>query len=152
MRELALVLKTAKPNKAPGQDRICYEFYKNAPSCFLNEILSLFNSIFLREDIPDSFRRSIIIPLFKKGDVNCVSNYRGLSLLDTNYKIFTGLILNRINTWIDVHGILNEYQAGFRKNYSTVDNLFNITSIVNLNFKKKKKTCHFLLISLQLST
>lgn len=143
MRELILVLKTAKLNKAPGQDRISYEFYKNAPSCFLNELISLYNIIFLREDIPDSFRRSIIIPLFKKGDINNVSNYRGLSLLDTIYKIFTGLILNRINTWIDVHCILNEYQAGFRKNYSTVDNLFNITSIVNLNFLKKMKTYAF---------
>lgn len=143
MRELDLVLKAAKLNKAPGQDRISYEFYKNAPPCFLNEVLALFNVIFIREDIPDGFLRSIIVPLFKKGDVNVVSNYRGLSLLDTMYKLFTGILLNRINSWIDYHNIINEYQAGFRKGYSTVDNLFNLTSIVNLSFGQKKKTYAF---------
>lgn len=143
MRELILFLKTSKSNKAPGLDRISYEFYKNAPDSFLNEILSLLNFIFLHEEIPNSFRSSLLIPLFKKGDLNTVSNYRGLSLLDTLYKMFTGLILSRINSWLDFNGIINEFQAGFRKDYSTIDNLFNLTSIVNLGFKQKKKTFAF---------
>lgn len=142
-REIVLVLNNAKLNKAPGQDRISYEFYKFSPSCFLYEVLSLLNRIFLHEDIPSSFRSSIIIPLYKKGDVNNVTNYRGLSLLDTLYKVFTGIILNRINSWIECNDILNEYQAGFRKGYSTVDNIFNLTSIVSLNFAKKQKTFAF---------
>lgn len=143
VRELVLFLKTAKPNKAPGQDRISYEFYKNAPDSFLNEILSLLNFIFLHEEIPDSFRSSVIVPLFKKGDINIVSNYRGLSLLDTMYKMFTGLLLARINSWLDFNGTINEYQAGFRREYSTIDNLFNLTSIVNLGFNQKRKTFAF---------
>lgn len=143
MRELDIVLKTAKSNKAPGEDRISYEFYKNAPLRFLEEVLALLNIIFLREDFPDSFRSSIIIPLYKKGDVNVVTNYRGLSLLDTMYKIFTGLLLNRINSWVLCNNVINEFQAGFRKNYSTTDNLFNLTSIVNLNFKQNRKTYAF---------
>lgn len=141
--DLFLVLKQSKLNKAPGIDRISYEFYKNAPRCFLEEVLQIFNRIFLRSEIPSSFRKSITVPLFKKGNHNCVSNYRGLSLLDTCYKLFTGLILNRIHVWINLNNIINEYQAGFRKEYSTVDNLFNLSSIVHLNFKAKKKTFAF---------
>lgn len=142
-RELLNVLKRCKSNKAPGIDRISYEFYQNAPRCFLEEVLLVFNRIFLRNDIPISFKKSIILPLFKKGDPNSVSNYRGLSLLDTCYKIFTGLLLDRINSWISRYNIINEYQAGFRKEYSTVDNIFNLSSIVHLNFKKKCKTYAF---------
>jgi hypothetical protein len=136
-RELNIVLKNAKPNKSPDQDRVSYEFYKSAPESFLYETLQLLNNIFLSQDIPSSFRRAIIIPLFKKGDVNEVTNYRGLSLLDTRYKIFTGIVLNRINN------ILNEFQAAFRRGYSTVDNIFNLTSIVNLNLSNKNKTYAF---------
>ena len=143
LRELGIVLKTLKTGKAPGEDRISYEFYVNAPIAYQEEVLLLFNRIFLTESIPNSFLRSIVVPCFKKGDVNTVSNYRGLSLLDSVYKIFTGLILSRLNSWLECHNIINEYQAGFRKNYSTVDNLFNLTSIVNLNFYQEKRTYAF---------
>ena len=143
MVELQSALYRAKDNKAPGHDRISYEFYKNAPHCFLEEILQLFNFIFLREQIPYSFLQSIIVPLFKKGDINIVSNYRGLSLLDSIYKLFTGILLDRINDWIFYNNVLNEFQSGFRKGYSTVDNLFNLTSIININFSQNKKTYAF---------
>lgn len=143
IRELLTVLKEAKLNKAPGLDRISYEFYKFAPVTFKEELLKIYNHIFLKEDIPLSFKTSIIIPLFKKGDVNIASNYRGLSLLDAFYKLFTGLLLNRLNGWVESHDILNEFQAGFRKGYSTIDNLFNLTSIVQINFSLSKKTYAF---------
>ena len=66
-----------------------------------------------------------------------------MSLLDSVYKIFTGLLLNRLNEWVNHHNIINEFQAGFRKGYSTIDNLFNLASIVHLNFSESKKTYAF---------
>lgn len=68
--ELNYVLKNLKMNKSPGLDRVGYEFYKFSPFEFQHELLKLFNQIFLKEEIPDSFRLSIILPLHKKGDVN----------------------------------------------------------------------------------
>ena len=132
LREFLNVLNNAKLNKAPGQDRLSYEFYINAPPSFLTEILALFNVFFLAEEFRDTFRQSIIISLFIKGDINDVAYYRGLPLLDSSYKLFTGLLLSRLISWIECHAILYEYQAGFRKGYSTVDNIFNLTSIINL--------------------
>ena len=142
-REIMLVLNNLKDHKAPGLDRISYEFYKNAPLSYVIELFGIFNKIFLSQQIPKSFLKSIIIPCFKKGDVNTVSNYRCISLLDSVYKIFTGLILNRLNAWLECRNIVTEFQAGFRKNYSTVDNLFNLTSIIQLNFNEGKKTYAF---------
>ena len=141
--ELLVVLNNCKNNKAPGLDRISFEFYKNAPLSFALEVLRLLNYIFLAEDIPSAFRKAIIVPLHKKGDPNDASNYRGLSLLDTLYKIFTGLILNRLKTWVELNEIINEFQAGFRRNYSTIDNIFNLNAIVHLNFCNKTKTYAF---------
>ena len=143
LRDIVLVLQKCKCNKAPGPDLICYEFYKFAPLSFMLEVLRLLNFIFLSEEIPSSFRTAIIIALYKKGDINDPSNYRGLSLLNTLYKIFTGLILDRILSWIHINNILNEFQAGFRQKYSTIDNIFNLCSIVHLNWNAKKKTFAF---------
>ena len=58
-------------------------------------------------------------------------------------KLFVGIINERLTNWIESNGILNEFQAGFRKNYSTVDNIYNLTSIVNLKFAEKKKVYAF---------
>lgn len=133
MWELYSVLKTLKQNKSPGLDGIPYEFYRFAPHCLVEEILSFFNKVFLYENIPNSFKESILIPLFKKGDPNLASNYRGLSLINTIGKIFNNILLNRITFWLESNSILNEFQAGFRRQYSTIDNIFNLVSIVNLN-------------------
>jgi len=143
LREICMFLQKCKREKAPGPDGIPYEFYANAPISFILEVLRLLNYIFLNEDIPTAFRIAIIVPLYKKGDPNDANNYRGLSLLNTLCKIFTGLILNRITTWMDVNNILSEFQAGFRHNYSTVDQIFNLVSIVHINFSLKKKTYAF---------
>ena len=141
--ELISVIRTLKPNKSPGPDGIQYEFYKNAPNCFLKDLLHTFNFIFLHGEIPKDFKESIIIPLFKKGDPSLCSNYRGLSLINSSCKIFNILILNRINSWLENNKILNEYQAGFRKDYSTVDNIFNLVNLVNLNNLTSKYTYSF---------
>ena len=82
-REICIFLGKCKQEKAPGPDEIPYEFYTYAPSCFILEVLRLLNYIFLNEDFPMAFRKAIIVPLYKKGDVNDTSNYRGLSLLNT---------------------------------------------------------------------
>ena len=71
------------------------------------------------------------------------SNYRDLSLIDCICKIFTSVILNRLTFWVDHNNILNEFQAGFRKNYSTVDNIFNLTNIIEINKSHGKKTYAF---------
>lgn len=141
--ELLSVLKGLKSNKAPGNDGIPYEFYKFAPRRFLQEILVVFNKIFLHENVPTSFKKSILIPLFKKGDINLASNYRGLSLLDTIGKIFNSVLLNRITFWLTRHDVLNEFQAGFRREYSTIDNIFNLVNIVSLNQLQGKITYAF---------
>ena len=55
-------------------------------------------------------------------------------------KIMMGAINERITFWINSNHILNEFQAGFRKGYSTVDNLYNLTTIVHIKFSEKYST------------
>ena len=58
-------------------------------------------------------------------------------------KVFMGILNERIQQFVEKHSILNEYQAGFRPNYSTVDNIYNLASIVHLKFEEKKKVYAF---------
>jgi len=67
-----------------------------------------------------------------------VENYRGLSFIDCVAKIFTSLINNRLTEWVNESQILTELQAGFRKGFSTMDNIFNLCSLVHLRLAIKK--------------
>lgn len=145
MVEIRRVLMLAKNDKAPGPDRIPYEFYKQGSAELWVELLDLFNFILDTGQVPESFKKSIVFPLYKKGDVNQVSNYRGISFMDSLAKIFTGVILNRLEKWVNDNNILSEYQAGFRRGYSTVDNIFVLTSLIHLKLsvKRGKLYCFF---------
>lgn len=54
-------------------------------------------------------------------------------------KIFTGVILDRLTEWIRQNDLLSEFQAGFRKGYSTADNIFTLTSIARTYLDNSKK-------------
>jgi hypothetical protein len=145
IEELKLVLCKMKNNKAPGADGIPYEFYKNSSELLLSKLLHFYNLIFINNRAPQSFKRSVIYPLFKKGDPNVAQNYRGLSFIDCVAKIYSSLLHDRLNAWVNERDLLVEYQAGFRKGYSTIDNIFTLSNLVKLrlNFKRGKLFCFF---------
>ena len=63
--------------------------------------------------------------------------------MNCSAKVLMGVIHARLTNWIEKHNILNEFQAGFRPQYSTVDNIYNLAAIVHLKFLEKKKIYAF---------
>ncbi|XP_075160593.1 uncharacterized protein LOC142233513 [Haematobia irritans] len=143
LTELKAVLKKLKINKAPGEDRISYEHIVNAPENFHLQLLKRYNNILETGDIDSKFAKSIIFPIHKKGDITQPKNYRGVAFMNCLAKIMMGVLNERLANWTEHHRVLNEFQAGFRKGYSTIDNIYNLTSIVSLRYKERKKTYAF---------
>lgn len=141
--ELQCQLKKVQENKAPGDDRIPYEFFIHATDEFLNELCKTFTRIFNGYDDFSNFKSSIIFPIHKKGDPNIPSNYRGITFMNCIGKLMIGMINTRITEWTNEYCILNEFQAGFRKGYSTIDNVFNLKSIVDLKRLESRKVYAF---------
>jgi len=67
--------------------------------------------------MPQEWGTAIICPIYKQGDKLECRNYRGISLLNVTYKIFTNLLTRYIEPWVEE--ILGDYQCGFRKGRST---------------------------------
>jgi hypothetical protein len=61
----------------------------------------LINSIWNKEKVPEQWNESIIVPVHKKGDKIDCSNYRGISLLSTSYKILSNILLSRLSPYTD---------------------------------------------------
>ena len=78
--------------------------------------------------MPQEWGSAIICPIYKQGDKLECRNYRGISLLNVAYKIFTNLLTRYIEPYVDE--ILGDYQCGFRKGRSTIDQNFCLRMIL----------------------
>ena len=60
-------------------------------------------------------------------------------------KLFTSILNNRLNNYLENMNIIAEKQAGFRKGYSTTDHIFNLKCLIDLYlFGGKKLYCSFI--------
>lgn len=139
--EVQNVVKKWKLKTAPGNDRILGEFFKHCASKFLSILTQEYNNIFETANIPKSFKRVVIFILHKKRCYQNPKNYRGISFLNILVKLFSALIFNRLTFWTKNKNIFNEFQAGFRKKCSTLDQVLTLQNITKSYKKRNKKFC-----------
>jgi hypothetical protein len=137
--EVLLAMRKLKCRKAAGPDCVIGELLKYACPQIVPFFVKFFNVLFDKGIFPDNWTESIILPLFKKGDVNNPGNYRGISLCDISSKIYGTIINARLQSWVKQNNITGEYQAGFKKGYSTVDHIFTLMACVQKQFSRNRK-------------
>ena len=91
---------------------------KNIPH-ILTPLRHICNTSLGQGIFPDEMKIARIIPLFKSGDKQNVSNYRPISLLPKFSKILEKIFNNRLMNFINSNNLLYLRQYGFRKNMST---------------------------------
>ena len=107
-------------------------------------LLNLFNSCIETGTIPDEWKYSIVLPLFKnKGKSDDCNNYRGISLLSPIAKIFETILAEQVSFYFESNNLFHPSQHGFRKNYSCESALHEIIS--ELNDAKDKRLIALLL-------
>ncbi|PNF40966.1 hypothetical protein B7P43_G08814, partial [Cryptotermes secundus] len=107
--EVESAIAKLKRYKSPGSDQILAELIHAGEK---KKIHKQINSIWNMETIPDHYKESIIVPVHKKDDKTDCSNYRGISLLSTSYKIVSNILLSRLSPYTDE--IIGDHQCGFR--------------------------------------
>ena len=137
--EIKKCITKLKNSKSPGCDNKINEYLKSTKEIFLPVYESLFNKIFDSGILPTSWLEGSITPIYKnKGDSSDPANYRPITILSCLGKVFTAVLNNRLTDFIDTHKLLNENQAGFRKEYSTSDHIFVLSSLIEIIESKKK--------------
>jgi hypothetical protein len=115
-----------KNGKAPRDDGVPAELYKHTQQPLSrNGYL-----IHQKRKSPSDFRKAVVVPIFKKGDVKKMGNYCDISLLCVGYKILAKLIVNKLNTIAD--GFLLESQNRFHGGRSCI----NVVNTVKLLTEK----------------
>ena len=111
--EINEAIKRLKRNKAPGPDyAMTAEVIKDGGPFLVNSLLKLCQMVYENCQAPSQWTSSLIIPLPKKGNLELMTNYRGISLMSIAAKLYNSILLNRIRVPIDK--LLRNNQAGFR--------------------------------------
>ncbi|KAJ4436253.1 hypothetical protein ANN_18884 [Periplaneta americana] len=99
------------------------ESFKYVSQTFINRLLHFLYKILAGDDIPTNWTKSIVVRMFKRGDIKSYDNYRGISLLNTGYKIFTSIIKNKLYKHYEFS---EKNKLGFRKERSCCDGYFTL--------------------------
>ena len=102
-------------------------------------LCKLFKYIFDNNMYPEIWRKGIIVPVHKKGNLNDVNNYRGITLTSIFSKILSMVIDTRLRKWANDNNVLHDNQFGFVKGKSTVDCIFVLTSIIDKTCETREK-------------
>jgi len=110
--EEMMSLLSKMPNTAPGPDGIPYAFWKrlikvlaglqdgdSPPRTFWSVFSDLLRDIARRGSSREGFKDANISLFYKKGDPTLVSNYRPISSMNTDCKMYTNLINARLAPW-----------------------------------------------------
>lgn len=122
--------------KAPGSDGIAAELIKYGGKILHHSLFKLCNKIWDEEQLPIMWKEAIIVPLHKKGDQLECDNYRGISLLNSAYKIFARILLKRLTPYVEE--CVGDYQCGFRRGKSTIEQLSIIGQIIEKKYEYRQ--------------
>ena len=68
-------------------------------------------SFWNKEELHEEWKETIIVPIYKKGDKTDCTNYRGISLLSSTYKILSNVLPSRLTPYAEE--ITGGHQCGF---------------------------------------
>jgi hypothetical protein len=107
-------------------------------------LTKLFNLIFRSNKMPEEWRRSILVPIFKnKGDVQSCTNYRGIKLMSHMMKLWERVIEHRLRRLTRV----TQNQFGFMSGRSTMEVIFLVRQLMERY--REEKDLHMVFIDLE---
>ena len=96
-------LRRMKKIKAVGPDKLPVEVWKCMGEIGKKFLTRLFNRLLMGERMPEEWRRSVLIPIYKnKGDAHCCGNYRGIKLMSRTIKVWKRIIEARLRDRVEI--------------------------------------------------
>ena len=128
-------------NKASGGDGIPVELFQILKEDAVKALHSICQQIWKTQQWPQNWKRSVFIPIPKKGNAKEYTNYHTVALISHASKVM--LKIWRLQQYMNCE--LPDVQAGFRKGRETRDQSANIHWIIK-KVKEFQKNIYFCFI------
>ncbi|MCG8032214.1 MAG: endonuclease/exonuclease/phosphatase family protein [Candidatus Thiodiazotropha taylori] len=116
-------MQSLKVGKASGPDGISNHILRELSNELSSPFCTLFNQSLRYGIFPTSYKDANVSPVPKKGDLSIASNYRPISLLNSEAKVFERLVFKHLFNHLQNNNILSSLQSGFMPGDSTVNQL-----------------------------
>ena len=137
--EVKWALGSNTMNKASGGDRIPVELFQILKDDAVKVLHSICQQIWKTQQWPQDWKRSVFIPIPKKGNAKECSNYCTIALISHASKVMLKILQARLQQYMN-------HQAGFRKSRRTRDQIANICWIIE-KAREFQKTSIFVLLT-----
>uniref|UniRef100_A0A4W2FPK4 RNA-directed DNA polymerase n=1 Tax=Bos indicus x Bos taurus TaxID=30522 RepID=A0A4W2FPK4_BOBOX len=117
-----------KKNKATGGDGIPVELFQILKDDAVKVLHSICQQIWKTHQWPQDWKRSVFIPIPKKGNAKECSNYHTIALISHTNKVMLKILQARLQQHVNHE--LPDVQAGFRKGRGTRNQIANIRWIM----------------------
>lgn len=131
------VLQKLQLDKGAGVDGISNYFLFRTSATIAIPLSLIFNASLRSGIFPSALKKTIIHPIFKKGDPHDIENYRPIAILNAIAKVFERLVHRTLLFHVKPH--LNEAQHGFLPRKSTVTNLLEYVTFLAEALDKKEQ-------------
>ena len=126
--EVKWALESITTNKASGSDGIPVELFQILKDDAVKVMRSICQQNCKTQQWPQEWKRSVFIPILKKGNSKEHSHYCTIALISHASKVMLKVLQARIQQYMDRE--LPDIQAGFRKGRGTGDQIANICWII----------------------
>ena len=117
-------LGSISTNKASGRDRIPVELFQILKDDAVKVLHSTCQQIWKIQQWPQDWKRSVFIPIPKKGNAKECSNYQTIAIISHTSKVMLKILQVRLQQYMNQE--LPDVQAGFQKDRRTRDQIANI--------------------------
>ena len=105
----------------------------------------MLNKLLVGETIPEEWRRSVLIPIYKnKGDAQCCGNYRGIKLMSHTMKIWERIIKARLKDSVEI----SKQQYGFIPEKGTTNAMFALRMLIE-KYREGQRELHCVFVDLE---
>ena len=109
--EVARAVRRGKPGKAPGLDGLPIEFYRRFRHQMVPLLARVFTAIGSLGDLPHGFHEGLLTLLHKSGDRADPANYRPITLLNSDYRLLSRVLVGRLRPLL--FGLIDREQTAF---------------------------------------
>ncbi len=122
-----LTIKQLNESNSCGSDHIALRFIKDALPVIIPYISCIINTSIVTGTFPAAWNHAIVTPLFKKGDLKEIGNYRPISLLQVFSKVIKKIVANQLVQYTEHNSLLSSTRHGFRPKLSTDTALLQVS-------------------------
>jgi len=131
-------LNGIKETKSPGPDDIYPRILKECHDILATPLAIIFNKSLDEGVVVEDWKIANVTPIFKKGSVSKVENYRPISLTSVPCKILESIIKDSLVKFLDENKLIKATQHGFTTGRSCLSNLLEYLDFITKAVDEKK--------------